>query len=758
MWWMVGVGLVGLFLAAQAWRARTCHEVEISGHRRVVVITGCDSGIGYSVAMSARAWGWTVVATCLSPDGEGAAHLREAGVHIVIVDLTQTHTLAHLLHTIQRLKMNNQEVWCVVNNAGLLTYASCEWQTSEMVERQVAVNLTGVIQVTKALLPTLRRNKGRVVMVSSPAGQVGTPTMSVYSATKWGVEGFTQAIRRELASTGVSVVLVRPCRHLYWKAMSKIYEIADLQQPSTSAATETGWDICVLYQNMSSEELICPAQLNKCASFGISLPKIQIHGTTLRHLSLIPESKNDQHRLVKLSAGDLIAQEAKYHVQCLVSLYSKARQAKVQTIPQGVALAELVSYNENAHTDTEAVRVFKLADLTSMYTTRLEQLGTTHKEGRNVFLVFNEGVRPALRKAYDHDADNDAIHLARAASIVRREMFKMESSFTGTFDSQCQGSSVPNSLMALKSRTKHQLSSVKTDCSLFSSLYISCQTWDGDFDEFFAHENQACPPSLSSMGKLRLGTNSDLVYCLAELIPPPTRYSTTTAVPEPSVDKIDSPTTDTVILDGAAIVNMMKPGISCTFSEHSTQIFLPYINSQLQPTNRVDLVWDEYIPGSLKTYTRSNRGKGSRRPVKSSIALSRNWQEFLRNDDNKIGLFSFLSKQVCGECWSKFMLREMIEGAGEETLRDYGEAMKEAEQVFHEAYGNVNQVQGLRDDRLLECFRSAIMSKRPLATYSAAPLLVRVALNLLQLLPTAWVDFLCAIDFHYIVLSLAKNS
>ncbi|KAG7156745.1 hypothetical protein Hamer_G006744, partial [Homarus americanus] len=126
----------------------------------------------------------------------------------------------------------------------------------------------------------------------------------------------------------------------------------------------------------------------------------------------------------------------------------------------------------------------------------------------------------------------------------------------------------------------------------FSSLYISCQNRDGDSDKFFAHENQSCPPSISSMCKLRPGTTSDLVYCLEELIPPPSR---------------DSPTADAVILDGAAI---------------------------LQQANKVDLVWDEYIPSSIKTYTRSNRGKGSRR------------LEFQRNDDNKIELFSFLSKQV----------------------------------------------------------------------------------------------------------------
>ncbi|KAG7172958.1 hypothetical protein Hamer_G008456, partial [Homarus americanus] len=173
----------------------------------------------------------------------------------------------------------------------------------------------------------------------------------------------------------------------------------------------------------------------------------------------------EQHFLAKLSAGDPIAQEAKYHVQCLVSVYNKARQAKVQVsdemedntlINPGIALAEPVSYIEDAHTETEALRVFKLADLTRVYTTRLEQLGINlqaHKKGRDVSLVLNKDVGPTLRKTCDHDADNAAIHPARIASIVRRNLFKMETSFIVTFDCQCQESSVPNSLMTLVSMT-----------------------------------------------------------------------------------------------------------------------------------------------------------------------------------------------------------------------------------------------------------------------------------------------------------------
>ena len=126
-----------------------------------------------------------------------------------------------------------------------------------------------------------------------------------------------------------------------------------------------------------------------------------------------------------------------------------------------------------------------------MYSTRAEQLGIclqgrvnstnlkdrilayfpdlqAHKEGRDIFLVFNKDVGPAIRKACEHDADTDAIHLARAANIVRREIFNKESSFTGTYDSQCQASSVPNSLVALVSMILYG-PNIKTQSSYLST-------------------------------------------------------------------------------------------------------------------------------------------------------------------------------------------------------------------------------------------------------------------------------------------------
>ncbi|KAJ8372691.1 hypothetical protein AAFF_G00280200 [Aldrovandia affinis] len=97
-----------------------------------------------------------------------------------------------------------------------------------------------------------------------------------------------------------------------------------------------------------------------------------------------------------------------------------------------------------------------------------------------------------------------------------------------------------------------------------------------------------------------------------------------------------SPPVEVMILDGAAIVNMLAPGNAKTFSEYASLVFLPYITSQLQHTSRVDIVWDEYFPDSLKAHTRKRRGKGTRRRVEPSSSIPGNWQAFLRIDENKV--------------------------------------------------------------------------------------------------------------------------
>ncbi|KAJ8392755.1 hypothetical protein AAFF_G00072390 [Aldrovandia affinis] len=165
-----------------------------------------------------------------------------------------------------------------------------------------------------------------------------------------------------------------------------------------------------------------------------------------------------------------------------------------------------------------------------------------------------------------------------------------------------------------QSKGQQQLASVKNDRELFARLYIGCQTRDGNLEELFRHENQACPPALSDGGSLCTGTKNDLLTCLEEVSGPL---------------KTETPVTTCIVLDGAAIVQMLKPAASKTFEEYAQQIFIPYMSTKLQTVSRLDLVWDTYLADSLKGSTRAKRGQGVRRRVVAAAAIPGNWQNFL---------------------------------------------------------------------------------------------------------------------------------
>ena len=180
------------------------------------------------------------------------------------------------------------------------------------------------------------------------------------------------------------------------------------------------------------------------------------------------------------------------------------------------------------------------------------------------------------------------------------------------------------------SKTNQTITSLKSDCTLFSRLYIATRFRHGDLDNFFKHENQAYPPSLSLLGKLRFGTKSDLVECLEKLC---------TSCGEAPVD-------DVIILDGSAIINMLKPIGVKTLQDYATHVFLPFIKAQLRNVTRIDIIWDVYLEDSLKSTAREIRGRGIRRHVAPSNTIPGNWQGFLRLADNKTELFDFLAHQV----------------------------------------------------------------------------------------------------------------
>ena len=181
--------------------------------------------------------------------------------------------------------------------------------------------------------------------------------------------------------------------------------------------------------------------------------------------------------------------------------------------------------------------------------------------------------------------------------------------------------------------TQKELTSVRKDRNLFSSLYISCQVRDTDLVEFFKHENQNYPPSLSVFGNMRFGTKSDLLPCLEDLIPQQDRDSCQQEV-------------DIVILDGAAIVNMIKPGTCGTFEDY-VSLIMKYIRHQFKGSvRRVDMVFDIYKPDSLKSSLREKRGCGTRIRVEAKKKLPANWPKFLRDSQNKTELFYLIAERV----------------------------------------------------------------------------------------------------------------
>ena len=103
---------------------------------------------------------------------------------------------------------------------------------------------------------------------------------------------------------------------------------------------------------------------------------------------------------------------------------------------------------------------------------------------------------------------------------------------------------------------------------------------------------------------------------------------------------------DAKVLDGSVIAHMLHPGTCTTFADYAEQVFKPYILSQLESVQRLDIVWDIYREDSLKLGARENRGKGTRRRVESRTKIPGNWQSFLRVNENKTELFAFLCKHA----------------------------------------------------------------------------------------------------------------
>ncbi|MEM9564547.1 MAG: SDR family oxidoreductase [Actinomycetota bacterium] len=168
-----------------------------------VLITGASSGIGHATAEHFHQQGWNVVATMRTPDDSDLHQLDNTLV--TRLDVTDIDSIDG---AVQAALDRFGAIDVLVNNAG---YGALEAVPRDAMVRQIDTNLVGVLDVTRAVLPTMRkRGDGVVINVSSVGGQIPFPFNSLYHATKFGLEGATESLAFELGGIGIRVKIIQP--------------------------------------------------------------------------------------------------------------------------------------------------------------------------------------------------------------------------------------------------------------------------------------------------------------------------------------------------------------------------------------------------------------------------------------------------------------------------------------------------------------------------------------------------------------------
>lgn len=172
-------------------------------------ITGTSSGFGRLLTEKLLARG-DVVAATLRSDGALDDLSTQYGDQLRVARLDLTDTAA-IRKVVDSTFAELGRVDVVVNNAGYGLFGAAEELTDEQLRHQLETNLIGSIQVIRAVLPQLRaQGGGRILQVSSEGGQIAYPGFSAYHASKWGIEGFVEAVAQEVAAFGIEFTLVEP--------------------------------------------------------------------------------------------------------------------------------------------------------------------------------------------------------------------------------------------------------------------------------------------------------------------------------------------------------------------------------------------------------------------------------------------------------------------------------------------------------------------------------------------------------------------
>jgi NAD(P)-dependent dehydrogenase (short-subunit alcohol dehydrogenase family) len=173
-----------------------------------ILITGASSGFGKEAARHFARAGWNVVATMRTPDPAALGATDAARVLVTRLDVADSASIdAAVAAGIAAFG----HIDVVLNNAGYGLFGIFEATARSAIEQQFATNVFGVMDVCRAILPHFRSRKaGTIINVSSGAGVIGFPMASLYSASKFALEGFSEALSHELDGLGIRVKIIEP--------------------------------------------------------------------------------------------------------------------------------------------------------------------------------------------------------------------------------------------------------------------------------------------------------------------------------------------------------------------------------------------------------------------------------------------------------------------------------------------------------------------------------------------------------------------
>lgn len=171
--------------------------------RGVALVTGASSGIGLATARALRREGFRVFGTSRKRTGDSSD-----GITMLVCDVTDDASVQQAVNEVQS---REGRIDLLVNNAGIGLLGGAEESSQKQVKALFDVNVFGVMRMTNAVLPMMRRQQnGRIINLSSVLGLIPAPYNALYAATKHAVEGYSESLDHEVRTQGIRVVLIEP--------------------------------------------------------------------------------------------------------------------------------------------------------------------------------------------------------------------------------------------------------------------------------------------------------------------------------------------------------------------------------------------------------------------------------------------------------------------------------------------------------------------------------------------------------------------